>query len=98
MRGRTEYMPPTFMTVNVAARQLLDSVKEMASEEPAQDGLLLNENSICVGLARIGAKTQQIVKATLAEMCEASLGPPLHSLIIVGKLHSIEIEMLKLFE
>ena len=30
-------------------------------------------------------------------MKETDIGPPLHSLVIPGKLHFLEIEMLKLF-
>lgn len=95
IKGRKEYLPPTFMTVNIAAHQLLKSIGEMAN---AGDISLLNENSICVALARVGDKTQQLRKCTLKEMVDIDMGPPLHSIIIAGKLHPIEIEMLKLFE
>lgn len=45
----------------------------------------------CVGLARLGVDGQQIVVATLEQMCCLDLGPPLHSLVIPGDLHPLEV-------
>lgn len=39
----------------------------------------------------------KIVFCSLDDMCAINLGPPLHSLIIPGDLHPLEIEMLKTF-
>lgn len=55
------------------------------------------EETVCVGLARIGADTQQIVAATLQEMTSVDLGGPLHSLVVPGHMHPLEMDMLKLF-
>lgn len=95
MRGKKEYLPPTFMTVNVAAQQLIESFKELGDKCKNAN---LTEETICVALARVGCENQKISKCTLKEMLEVNIGPPLHSLIVVGKLHPIEEEMLKLFE
>lgn len=57
----------------------------------------LEEDSICIGLARVGSSTQQIVKTTLIEATELDLGPPLHSLVIPGSMHPLEEEMIDLF-
>ncbi|KAJ6225032.1 hypothetical protein RDWZM_003577 [Blomia tropicalis] len=92
---KKEYLPPTFMTVNVAAQQLIESFKELGDKCKNAN---LTEETICVALARVGCENQKISKCTLKEMLEVNLGPPLHSLIVVGKLHPIEEEMLKLFE
>lgn len=56
-----------------------------------------DENTICVGLSRVGCDDQNIVCTTLKEMSNSDIGEPLHSLIIPGKLHFLEIEMLKVF-
>lgn len=94
MRGRQEYLPPTFMAVNVAAQQLLESIKEKSKEKATK----LTADTICVALARIGSDTQKITKGSLIQMLNVDMGPPLHSLIIVGRsLHHIENEMLKLY-
>lgn len=56
-----------------------------------------DENTICIGLSRVGSDSQNIVCDTLKKMKDVDLGPPLHSLVIPGHLHFIEIEMLKEF-
>ena len=95
MKGKREYLPPTFMTAKIAANQLLESIGEL---KDLCDNVHLNEETICVALARVGSETQKIHKCSLRKMTEVDMGLPLHSLIIVGKLHPIEIDMLKLFE
>ncbi|XP_066480121.1 diphthine methyl ester synthase isoform X2 [Tiliqua scincoides] len=94
MRGKKIYEPPRYMTVNEAAEQLLTVVqnRRLKGEEPD-----ITENTICVGLARVGALDQAIATGTLQEMPTVELGGPLHSLIIAGSLHPLEMDMLKLF-
>lgn len=105
MKGKKEYLPPMFMSVNLAARQLIDSIKIFSTssssendEQTLNEPLILKEETICVALARIGSDTQLIQKAQLKDLLELEMGPPLHSLIIAGKLHPLENDMLKLFE
>lgn len=57
----------------------------------------ITENTICVGLARVGAPDQKIASGTLYQMSSAELGGPLHSLVVTGTMHPLELEMLKLF-
>ena len=57
----------------------------------------LNEESLCIGVARVGDDSQCLVTSTLSEMTETDLGPPLHSLVIVGQLHPLETDMLRQF-
>lgn len=57
----------------------------------------ISENTLCIGVARVGADDQKIVAAPLSKMVEAELGGPLHSLVICGKLHPLEVDMLKIF-
>ncbi|KAM9244713.1 diphthine methyl ester synthase isoform 3-T4 [Dugong dugon] len=94
-RGRKIYEPPQYMSVNQAAQQLLEIVQNqrIRGEEPA-----ITEETLCVGLARVGAEDQKIAAGTLQQMCTVDLGGPLHSLIITGgSMHPLEIEMLSLF-
>ncbi|XP_014301526.1 diphthine methyl ester synthase isoform X1 [Myotis lucifugus] len=94
-RGRKIYEPPRYMTVNQAAQQLLEVIQNQRArgEEPA-----VTEETLCVGLARVGAEDQQIAAGTLQQMCSVALGGPLHSLVITGgSLHPLEMEMLSLF-
>ncbi|XP_059840617.1 diphthine methyl ester synthase [Hypanus sabinus] len=94
LRGRKIFEPPRFMSVNEAAEQLLEIIenRRVKGEE-----LALTEETMCVGLARVGSKDQKIAAATLQQMVKVDLGAPLHSLIITGHMHPMEIEMLKLF-
>ncbi|XP_003340511.2 diphthine methyl ester synthase isoform X2 [Monodelphis domestica] len=94
IKGRKIYEPPRFMTVNQAAQQLLEIVQNQRArgEEPA-----ITEETMCVGLARVGSEEQKIAAGTLQQMATVDLGGPLHSLIITGNLHPLEVEMLKLF-
>ncbi|XP_077188977.1 diphthine methyl ester synthase [Paroedura picta] len=94
MRGKKIYEPPRYMRVKEAAEQLLAIVqnRRQEGEEPE-----VTEDTICVGLARVGGVDQKIASGTLQEMTTLELGGPLHSMIITGILHPLEIEMLKLF-
>ena len=53
--------------------------------------------TLCIGVARIGSDTQEIKACTLQEMKDTDLGPPLHSLVIAGQLHPLEMEYLQQF-
>lgn len=55
------------------------------------------EETVCVGLARVGSEDQTIVAATFKEMTTVNIGGPLHSFIIPGELHPLEKDMLKMF-
>lgn len=60
--------------------------------------LEFSSETLCVGLSRVGAENQKIVVATLLELSEfEDMGKPLHSLIIVGKVHPLEDEYLNQF-
>ncbi|GAB6033022.1 diphthine synthase [Chamberlinius hualienensis] len=96
MRNRPVYEPPRFLTASQAAKQLLTII-----ERRTENGrtLVVNRNSRCVGLARVGSPEQNIVYTTLEEMINIDLGPPLHSLVVIGSapMHPIEEEMLEMF-
>lgn len=92
MKGRTEFLPPRYMTVAQAAAQLIEAEEKMqgTAYDPA--------TTLCVGLARMGQSTQYIVAGTLNELVKADCGGPLHSLIITGgDLHDLELDFLKDF-
>lgn len=58
----------------------------------------LDNESLVVGLARIGSSSQKIVAGSLVKLANFDLGPPLHSLIIPSReLHPLEIEYLEQF-
>lgn len=54
----------------------------------------LTEVTECVGVARVGSAEQRICYGTLSSFTDVDLGPPLHSLVIIGTLHPLEQEFL----
>ncbi|KYN34487.1 Diphthine synthase, partial [Trachymyrmex septentrionalis] len=93
MKKKKEYMPPQFMSVNEAASQLIAIL-----DNKIQDGhkdLAFTQQSLVVGLARVGCEDQYIVACSLQNMTRVNLGPPLHCLVIPAeKLHPLELEFL----
>lgn len=86
------------MSVSQACSQMLEIIDNFddfyVEQKPVNT---INESTLCVGLARVGQDSQKIIVDTLKNLAECDLGDPLHSLIVVGKLHPLESEFLKLF-
>ncbi|KAI1374014.1 Diphthine synthase [Hypoxylon crocopeplum] len=85
-RGRKIYEPPKYMTAGQCAQQMLEI------EEEKKEGVYGPE-SLAVGAARVGGRTEKFVAGTLKQLCETddALGPPLHSLVLLGKrAHELE--------
>ena len=93
LRGRKIFEPPRYMSVAVAAGQLLEAVASRADTDAG-----LTPDSRVVGLARVGTDTERLVSCTLRQLAEVDLGPPLHSLVVVGNTHPMELDYLKQFE
>lgn len=80
-----QYLPPRFMSASQAAEQLVEISKTKSG---------LTGEDLSVAIARVGSETQSIVATSLASLIALDLGKPLHSLIVVGKLHPVEEEFL----
>lgn len=90
-RGRKIYEPPRFMTVAQCASQMLE-IEESRHENVYQP------QSLAVGVARLGSKDQEIVSGTLEQLSKKDLGPPLHSLVLLGhRTHDLEKEFIRDF-
>uniref|UniRef100_A0A158Q7G2 GPI alpha-1,4-mannosyltransferase I, catalytic subunit n=1 Tax=Elaeophora elaphi TaxID=1147741 RepID=A0A158Q7G2_9BILA len=94
MRGLNRFLPPKYMTCSEAAKQLLEIADSMTKVNVLPAYL---SNTQCVALARIGWPDQKIVFCSLEALCNVDMGPPLHSLIIPGDLHDLELDFLKSF-
>ena len=90
-RGKKVYEPARFMTVNTAIEQLLQV-------EASRNLGAFSQDSLAIGVARIGAPSQQIVAGSMQELLNVDFGEPLHSLIIAGDMHVIESEFLGQFK
>ncbi|PHH86549.1 hypothetical protein CDD83_10073 [Cordyceps sp. RAO-2017] len=92
-RGRMIYEPPRYMTVGQCARQMLEIEEEKGEGAYGRD-------SLAIGAARVGGKTEKFVAGTLEELCGADdmLGPPLHSLVLLGsRTHELEHDYVRQF-
>ena len=57
-----------------------------------------NEDTDCVGFARLGSEDQMIVAGTMRQLQMVDFGTPLHCLVIVGNTHPVEEEMLDFYK
>lgn len=90
-KGRIVYLPPRFMSVNVACEQLIEA-------EDTENGMAYNpDETLCVGMARLGQKDQCIIAGTLNELKTQDFGEPLHCLVVCGELHDLELKFLDKF-
>ncbi|XP_077231407.1 putative diphthine methyl ester synthase [Tasmannia lanceolata] len=89
-RGRKCYEPPKFMNIQTAIEQLLE-VEQIHGESA------YSEESTCVGFARLGSGDQRVVACSMRELMDVDFGAPLHCLVIVGKTHPVEEEMLEFY-
>ena len=80
-----------FMTVNEAIRYLL-------KVELKRNEKLFSEKIFCIGCARIGSESQLIKAGTAKDLLKFDFGKPVHCLIVPGKLHFMEEDVLKLFK
>ncbi|RVX03281.1 putative diphthine methyl ester synthase [Vitis vinifera] len=56
------------------------------------------EDTDCVGFARLGSEDQMIVAGSMRQLFKVDFGAPLHCLVIVGKTHPVEEEMLDFYK
>jgi diphthine synthase len=91
-RGRKIYEPPRYMTVGQCASQMLEVEQIKIDEGEGKHGVY-GEESLAIGAARVGGRTEKFVSGTLKQLCSADeeLGGPLHSLVLLGsRTHELE--------
>ena len=90
-RGRRIFEPPRYMTVAQCARQMLE-IEDQRSER------VYSTDSLAIGVARVGAEDERLAVGTLKQLSEVDLGPPLHSLVLLGRrTHELEREFIREF-
>lgn len=91
LRGRDDiFEPPRYMSVQEALSQLLDCEKEKKKG-------ILNDETLAIGLARVGHATQLIRAGSISEIMNTDFGEPMHSLVIAGTTHIMEKEVLEMY-
>ena len=78
-----------YMTAN-------EGIKLLLKMEDKHRQNIFNEDSIVCVVARAGSYKPLTVAGTVKNLLYMDYGPPLHSLVIPGKLHFMEIEALQL--
>ena len=78
-----------FMTIKEAL-EILEQIEKKRKEK------MINEKSLVIGCARLGSDGQIIKAGTLLELKKIEFGKPPYCLIIPGKLHFVEEEMIKI--
>lgn len=78
-----------YMTANEGMKLLLKM------EEKHREGIFGEDSIVCV-VARAGSSDPLSVAGAVKDLIDGDFGPPLHSLVIPGKLHFMEIEALQL--
>ena len=72
-----------YMSANEGVRWLLDA------EERLGDGLMRDDRLVCAAV-RVGSSTERLLAGYPSKIEAADLGPPLHTLVLPGKLHFME--------
>lgn len=79
------------MTVAQCASQMLET------ERTRGEGAY-GPRSLAVGVARVGSRDQRMAAGTLEQLSGVGLGPPLHSLVLLGRrTHDLEREFIRDF-
>ena len=78
-----------FMTANEGMKLFLKM------EEKLKKKIIDKDSLVCV-VARAGSKDSTVVAGSLKDLLKKDFGPPLHTIVIPGELHFMEIEALEL--
>lgn len=76
-----------YMTANEAINLLLEM------EDIKKEKMITKESIVCV-VARAGSEEPVVRAGTIKELLKADFGLPMHTIVIPGKLHFMEIEAL----
>ena len=79
-----------YMTANTAMQWILDAEKKECKN-------LICDNSLICAAARVGSHDQKILAGNPQTIMSCDMGPPLHCLVLPGKLHFMEVEALCAF-
>lgn len=87
LKNKDKAQKPRFMTVAQAIEVLL-KIEDKRKEN------VFTKDTFCIGVARISRDDQKIIPGKASELLKEDFGAPLHCLIIPGKLHFVEEDVL----
>jgi diphthine methyl ester synthase len=103
-KGIDKPEPSRFLTINHALEILkkiekgIENKDEKDKSDKNKNDKVIDDDMIVIGVARLGSADQEIKSGKLKDIIKHDFGKPLHSLIIPGKLHDIEKEMLEIWK
>ena len=77
-----------FMSVN-------DAIEYLLKLELKLNRKVFTRDTLCIGVARLGAKDQQIVAGKAKDLLKVDFGKPVHCLVVPGTFHFMEEEFLQ---
>ncbi|MGF3553664.1 MAG: diphthine synthase [Thermoplasmatota archaeon] len=77
-----------FMTANDAIKLLLEM------EEKIKKNVFKKDSILCV-VARAGSEDPLVAAGYIKDLMDRDFGPPLHTIVVPGRLHFMELEALK---
>ena len=80
-----------FMTIN-------DAINTLLKIELKRNEKVFTRDTFCIGCAKIGSLDQKIKAGKASELLRFNFGPGLHCLIVPGKLHFAEEEVVARFK
>jgi diphthine synthase len=75
-----------------------EAIETLLRAEEKEKKSVFNEESLCVGLARLGSESQKIAFGKAARVKDVKFGAPPHCLIIPSEMHFMEEEALNRFK
>lgn len=77
-----------YMTVNEGLEYLMNIKSDL------EDDGTIDENTLAVGIARVGSKDNIVKADSIGKLIDFDFGGPLHCIVIPSKLHIVEAEYL----
>jgi diphthine synthase len=78
-----------YMTANEGLKFLLNMEEKVGKQ-------VFNPDSVVCVVAQAGSDNPVVKAGTIKDLLDFDFGPPLHSIVIPGKLHFMEIEALQI--
>ncbi|HUL40182.1 MAG TPA: diphthine synthase [Methanomassiliicoccales archaeon] len=71
-----------------------EGVQWLVDAESRLKGGLVKDDTLMAGCARVGSSSELLVAGYPSKLARTDFGPPLHALVVPGKLHFMEAEAL----
>lgn len=78
--------------------EIKEAIEILLKIEEKRKENVFGKETLCIGCARLGTKGKKIICSKASEILKMDFGNPPYCLIVPGKLHFMEEEMLNLFK